>query len=127
MFLYFGSASSFFMKSIHTFWFVAVCAADRIAISPLYPICWASSCTSVRAFSPPLSAEVKYGLLTCLGRNPTVRPFLRAALGSALAVEAAAASSLLELFLVVPPQAVAASAREVTAARAAQVRRIDDL
>src|SRR2546429_695084 len=105
MFLYFGSASSFFMKSIHTFWFVAVCAALEGPTSlSLLP-------SSVRAFSPPLSAEVKYGLLTGLGRNPTVRPFLRAALGSALAVEAAAASSLLELFLVVPPQAVAASAR----------------
>jgi hypothetical protein len=83
--------------------------------------------SSVSAFSPPLSAVVKYGLLTCLGRKPTVRPFLRAAFGSALPAEAAEPlSSLLTSFLVVPPQAVTASAREVAAARAAQARRIDD-
>ncbi len=83
--------------------------------------------SSVSAFSPPLSAEVKYGLLTCLGRKPTVRPFFSAAFGSAFAVEAAEALSLPELFLVVPPQAVSARASEVPAARAAQERRTDDL
>lgn len=68
--------------------------------------------SSVSAFSPPLSAEVKYGLLTALGRKPTVSPFLVAALGSALAPAAALEPpESLTSFLVVPPHAVTARAR----------------
>src|SRR6266567_1515538 len=38
--------SCFFMKPIHAFWFVAVAAADRIAIWPVLLICLASTSTS---------------------------------------------------------------------------------
>src|SRR5690606_19868617 len=47
--------------------------------------------------------------------------------GSAFPAEAAEPLSFFTSLLVVPPQALTASAREVTAARAAQVRRIDDV
>ncbi len=47
------------MKPIQVFWLVAVWAADRIAIWPLSPICWAISCTSVRPRSSALAWETK--------------------------------------------------------------------
>ncbi len=47
------------MKSIQVFWLVAVCAADRIAISPWWPICSASNCTSVRPRSSADACETK--------------------------------------------------------------------
>src|SRR6266542_4509354 len=46
MFGYF--VSSFFMKPIQAFWFVAEAAAERIAICPDLPICLASRATSLR-------------------------------------------------------------------------------
>src|SRR5262245_53638566 len=36
------------MNLIHAFWFVADAAAETIAMSPLLPICFASSCTWLR-------------------------------------------------------------------------------
>lgn len=68
---------------------------------------------------------VKYGLLTCLGRKATVRPFLVAALGSADAVALAPPPPLsLEEFLVVPPQAVAPSATAAVTATTTVARRV---
>src|SRR3954447_4501845 len=53
--LYWGFFSSSFMNLIQVFWFVAFGVADRIAISPLLPICLASSCTSLRPRSSGLA------------------------------------------------------------------------
>ena len=83
--------------------------------------------SSSRAFLPPLSEVVKYGLLTCLGRKPTVRPFFSVASGFALPALAAGPELSLTSFFVVPPHAVAARAREVATASAAPVRRRVDL
>ena len=47
MFGYFFSR--FFMSAIQAFWFVAEAAAERIAILPVLPICFASPSTSTFA------------------------------------------------------------------------------
>jgi hypothetical protein len=64
---------------------------------------------------------VKYGLLTCLGRNEIFSPDLMAALGLALPVAWLPEPLLLELLRVVPPHAAVnstvASATAVTALR----------
>ena len=59
MSLYSGFLSSSFMKPIHVFWLVAFGVADRIAISPLLPICLASTCTSERPRSSALAWLMK--------------------------------------------------------------------
>src|SRR5665647_201922 len=52
MSLYFGlDASSASMYLIHSFWLVALAVADRMAMSPAPPICWAMSSTWIRATS----------------------------------------------------------------------------
>src|SRR5437773_7766478 len=71
---------------------------------------------------PPLSATVKYGLLSCLGRKAILRPCLIGALGLAWPAAAVVALPPPELSLVVPPQAASATAQVTARASAAQRR-----
>src|SRR5205814_1506736 len=78
------------------------------------------SCLS--AVSPPLSEIVKYGLLTCLGRNAIFSPFLIEALALACPPDALE-PELVELLLLVEPQAAIANAA-VSAAAATPILRV---
>src|SRR3954470_17140548 len=51
------------------------------------PTSLASEPSALTASTPPLSEIVKYGLLTCLGRNATFRPFLTSPPVAAVLVE----------------------------------------
>src|ERR1019366_4435133 len=72
--------SSFFMYTIHEFWFVAVAAADRMAIWPLLPISLASKSTSD---SPMVDVTAWltnrwFGHVTSESAETTTRPAARA-------------------------------------------------
>lgn len=78
--------------------------------------------SDLTASSPPPSATSKYGVLTCLGRKPTVMPFLVGALGDASAFLPLVAASP-SAGLSPSPHAAVRRLREDTAATRTEARR----
>src|SRR3954452_9071581 len=84
-------------------------ASDGPTRLPLSP-------SSLSALRPPLSEIVKYGLLICLGRNATLRPFLIDALASAEPDDEAEPELELWSFFVEPHAPIASAAASAATA-----------
>src|SRR5579859_6452524 len=98
------------------------CPAVSVAL--VVPTSLYVSPRAVSAVLPPVSEVVKYGLLTCFGRNATVRPVFVDAFGFADAPVPAAAEDAAASVepLVAPPHAVSPSASSGATAAVAITR-----
>src|SRR4051794_26859470 len=87
------------------------------------PTSLADEPSALTASTPPLSEIVKYGLLTCLGRNAICRPFLIVPpLAPVLVLLDDAPVELLSVLFLVEPHAATASVDARTHARLTNVR-----